>query len=400
MNIRRVTVVLFFLLLAGSAAGATRRLNECTTAVISPQAALTGNAMLWKNRDTDELSNRVIFVRENPFNYLALVDSGDTSGRWVYAGVNSTGFAIINSVAYNLPERANEKQDLEGLIMADALRSCRTVADFENYLRRNSGANLGSLANFGVIDAQGEACLFEVHNHGFEKYPADSFPEKYIVNTNFSRSGTPGTGRGYIRFERASTLFKTIPAGTISVQSIFGLLARDLGHPLIAHPAYADLKKSPMRKPLWIFTHDTIDRSATASAVVIHGKKKGAEESIATMWVILGEPICSIALPLWVEAEETPLLLHEGGTAPICREALRIKKKVRPFREADKVDYLEMTKLDNREGKGFLPLILKTEQEIIEAANQFLTERHTPQELAHFQTEMAIKALSALRQIQ
>jgi hypothetical protein len=32
--------------------------------------------MLWKNRDTDNLSNKVVFVREAPFSYLALVDAG------------------------------------------------------------------------------------------------------------------------------------------------------------------------------------------------------------------------------------------------------------------------------------------------------------------------------------
>ena len=83
--------------------------HACTTAVISPGASAPGRPLLWKNRDTDFLNNKVIFVNESPFSYLALVNAEDRSGRWVYAGLNSAGFAIFNSVAYNLPE--NKRRD-------------------------------------------------------------------------------------------------------------------------------------------------------------------------------------------------------------------------------------------------------------------------------------------------
>ena len=96
--------------------------------------------------------------------------------------------------------------DLEGIVMADALRTCRTVSDFERYLEANLGPQLGSWANFGVIDASGKAWLFEVHNHGFEKHDAVAAPSGYLVNTNFARSGKPGEGMGYLRCERASEL--------------------------------------------------------------------------------------------------------------------------------------------------------------------------------------------------
>jgi len=58
----------------------------------------------------------------------------------------------MNTVTYNLPEIAGEAEDLEGTIMADALRTFRTVEDFASYLEANRGDHLGSLANFGVID--------------------------------------------------------------------------------------------------------------------------------------------------------------------------------------------------------------------------------------------------------
>jgi hypothetical protein len=132
--------------------------NEgCTTVIVSPAASAEGRPMLWKNRDTGFLSNKVIYVSEKPYNYIALVNAKETSGRWAYAGLNDRGFGIMNSVAYNLPKDAGEMEDLEGLIMADALRTCRTVDEFEEAIKKNLGPALGSWANFGVIDAKGNA---------------------------------------------------------------------------------------------------------------------------------------------------------------------------------------------------------------------------------------------------
>ena len=138
-------------------ASAWDRGEQCTSAVIQPAGSTTGGPVLWKNRDTDVLSNKVVFVDEQPYDYLCLANFDAPSGRSCWAGLNSEGFAIINTVAYNLPEPGGEMEDLEGLIMADALRSCRTVADFEAYLSANPGRDLGSLANFGVLDAEGGA---------------------------------------------------------------------------------------------------------------------------------------------------------------------------------------------------------------------------------------------------
>lgn len=138
-------------------------LLACSTAVFGPAATADGAPLLWKNRDTDVLSNKVVFVPEKPFSYLGLVNAEETSGRSVYAGLNAKGFAIFNSVACNLPAPPTEMKDLEGQIMADALRTCRSVDDFEAYLRKNLGKSLGSQANFGVLDSTGHAALFEVH---------------------------------------------------------------------------------------------------------------------------------------------------------------------------------------------------------------------------------------------
>ena len=47
-------------------AAATPSIRGCTTAVVSPGAASDGRPMLWKNRDTDFLNNRITLRQRNP----------------------------------------------------------------------------------------------------------------------------------------------------------------------------------------------------------------------------------------------------------------------------------------------------------------------------------------------
>jgi len=373
--------------------------EACTTAIIRPEVSAEGRALLWKNRDTDFLSNKVIYVPEAPYRYIGLVNAVETSGRWVYAGLNSVGFGIMNSVAYNLEQKHNEMKDLEGQIMADALRTCRTADDFELYLCKNLGSSLGSLANFGVIDGLGNAVIFEVHNNGFHKLDAADTDKKYLINTNFARSGKKGEGFGFLRFERAAQLFEERPEPKISPQYILQNLSRDLGHVLLRHPALKELQNMPADPPRWIYYRDCINRPYTSSTVVITGKKPGDTGSLATFWVILGEPVTSIAVPLWVEAGQVPEVMWTGKDAPICAEAFRIKKLISPSGVPEKEYYMKVNRLVNREKTGFLPLILKTEKEIFRETEAFLKQKRLPHELAIFQNKMAEKVLATLKTI-
>jgi hypothetical protein len=377
----------------------TTKIEGCTTAIINGEASVDGAPMLWKNRDTDFLSNKVIYIDETPYDYVALVNARDTSGRWVYVGLNSEGFGIMNSVAYNLPKDKEEMQDLEGNIMADALRTCRTADDFEAYIKKNLGPSLGSWANFGVIDAQGNAVIFELHNNGYQKYDTSEAPEKYMINSNFSRSGKEGKGTGYLRFDRASYLFKQLQGQKVSHQYILREVSRDYGHTLLEYPGLKDLKNISGGKPVWVLTRDTINRSYTSAVAVICGKKPGDKNSLATFWVILGEPVASIAVPVWVESKRMPQALCKGETAPLYKESRRIQKMIRPFTEMDRKEYLEVTRIDNKEKTGYLPLVIKTEREIFKETAAFLETNPGAEELARFQSKMARKALETLRKI-
>jgi hypothetical protein len=399
MRIRSVMILALGFAVASAGFGQARG-EQCTSAVLSPGGSVTGGAVLWKNRDTDTLSNKVVFVRETPYSYLALVNFNAPSGRHAWAGLNSAGFAIMNTVAYNLPQKSGELKDLEGIIMADALRTCATVEDFERYLQANLGPDLGAQTNFGVIDGNGRAFIYEVHNHCFRKYDASATPEKYLVNTNFARSGEAGQGAGYLRFDRAAQLFAALPPGPVDYRTVLTRFSRDCGHTLLRQPAPEEWKRIPAAPGLWIHSNHAIDRPDTSACVVIVGKNPADPASLATMWVIPGEPLTAVAVPLWVESGQAPEPLWKGEKAPLWEESARIQKLIRPYPENDKGEYLLVSKLDNADGTGYLPKLLEAEAGILSETENFLKIRPGPAELAAFQARMAARALAAMRAVQ
>lgn len=377
----------------------TRAGEGCTTAIVTGQATIDGRPLLWKNRDTDNLSNKVVLVTEKPYTYLAVVNADDSSGRVAWGGLNEKGFAIINSVSYNLPKRGGESEDREGIVMADALRSCATVQDFEQYISKNLGAELGCWTNFCVIDARGGASIFEVHNHGYARLDADTAGQHYLLNTNFSRSGVLDEGSGYLRYDRETELFKNASPRGLSHTFILQDVARDLGHALLRNPARDTWSKLPADKPYWVHTNHTINRNITACSILVQGVNKGEDPRRAIFWIILGEPVCSIAIPLWVEAGETPAELRLGKAAPISAEAERLKHMMRPLPGNDRAEYADLTKLDNNTGSGWLPKLLQVETEIFRQTEEVTRGNPSAEDLARFEQQMARKALQTLQGI-
>lgn len=373
--------------------------EECTTLVAGGAATTSGGPLLWKNRDTSLLSNKVIRVDEHPYSFIALVDGDDSAGRMAWAGINTTGFAIANSATTNLPLRTGEVTEQDGVVMAEALRTCRTVADLETLITRRQGPRLGVRSNFFALDAEGGAVIIETHNNGFTRYDAASFPGQRVPNTNYSRSGTENNGGGYLRFDREDELLRGIPDGRLDAATIFRVLARDLGHPLLRHPERDAWKALPADTPYWIHSNYTIDRPSTSAAVVIQGVKPGQDPSRSTMWVALGEPVTTIAVPLWAAAGVPPDEVWQGKDAPITAEANRLKNVLRPLKTRERAEYLDLTMLENAAGTGWLPGLLDVERRIIDETQAMLAKDPSPDALAAHQKAMAGRALAALKAV-
>ena len=82
-------------------------------------------------------------------------------------------------------------------------------------------------------------------------------------------------------------------------------------------PAGRARSRATRRTPLHILANDTINRSATASAVIFQGAASVEKSALTTMWVLLGQPVTTAAVPLWAAAEKVPAVLSGPKTAPV-----------------------------------------------------------------------------------
>ena len=106
-------------------------LQACTTVVISGKGTTDGRPIIYKNRDSGFVQNKLMTFNDGRFTYLGLVNSEDPVGKEIWAGVNSAGFAIMNSQSYNLNINDTTRlKDQEGVIMKEALRTCATLRGF------------------------------------------------------------------------------------------------------------------------------------------------------------------------------------------------------------------------------------------------------------------------------
>lgn len=382
-----VVIAVLVLVLAGAP-----QIEECTTAVISGSATADGRPLLWKNRDTDDVQNKLAFLTEGPLAATAIVTPGDPARVWM--GVNEAGLAIENSASDDLEGAPNTEN---GAFMKYALLHCVTVAEFETLLIQTNASGRLTKANIGVIDATGSAAMFEVGNHSFRKYdtanPVDA-PLGIIVRTNFAFTGD-GSGAGHVRYNRAAELLSMARiAGTLSHRFLLQVAARNLKNEAI-DPYPLPYEGSQDGLPLgYIRTTNSINRSTTRSAVVFQGVRAGEDPRLTTMWTILGEPVCSVALPVWPLAGSVPAELGGPSTAPFCDAAIVKKGICYPL--ASNSGYINTYALDDGQGGGIFSFTVPVEDWCLSHAEALLAEWRgsVPSLLAvsTAQDEMALRA--------
>ncbi len=358
----------------------TIAMKPCTTAVVSGKATDDGRPLLLKNRDADALQNKLVYFFDGKYKFIGLVNSEDKDNKEVWCGFNSSGFGIMNSASYNLKmDDTTKLSDLEGRIMKLALETCATLEDFEKLLN-DLPKPLGVEANFGVIDANGGAAYYETDNFKFIKYDVNDpsiAPKGYLIRTNFSFAGKENKGYGYIRYETASELFASkCEKGKIS----FEFLIDDVPRCLIHSFTKTDLSKSLPENDKdnsYIFFRDYIPRHSSSAAIVVQGIKKGESTSLTTMWAILGFPLTSVIIPVWILEDGTmPKVLQadETGNAPLCDLALKLKDKVFSDQNDASENYLNLSALMNKENSGVRQKLIPIEEEILIKSKNVLSD--------------------------
>jgi len=387
--------------LAGLVVNGPETVRACTTAVVAGSATSDGRPLLWKNRDTDDRRNQAVYCADGKFAYVGVVNGGDAAGLDIWAGINSRGFAIMNAASYNLP--GGEDTRGEGRFMKLALQSCATVRDFQALLEKTESGKRDVSANFGVIDAEGEAAIFETGPSGYKKFSASDpalAPRGYLVRTNFSESGDREAGTGLLRRDRAVALLEDlIGSGRLSAGSLLAEAARDVSNGRLGSFPLQNRKKGPV----WAYTGDSICRYDTTSAFVAAGARPGEDPLRATAWVLLGQPLCGVAVPLWVAAESVPQEVAAGSeNAPLGAAATAIQEVFYPDRRGDLAKYLDVQALTDPK-RGWVTGLLALESANVQAASRqmdlWLQVPPLPEAVAAFQNQLAKQTVEGMQSL-
>lgn len=345
----------------------------CTSAIISGRMTPDGRPILWKHRDTGAEQNLVRYFKGEKYSFVAIAPTQSKNPKSVWIGVNDAGFAIMNTLSYNIARDSSEVGGHNGVIMKKALESCATVEEFEQMLlsmpkpwRVNT--------NYGMIDAKGNAFYFEINNNEYFKYDVNDpkvAPLGYIVRSNFSNAGNTTTGKGYIRFMQADhTVKEAVLHNNVTPDFIFENLSRSFVNPLMG----IDLKSGDFNKPKtngWFVEQDIITRYKSTCSVVIQGIKEGESPDFSTMWTIVGYPPTTPAIPVWVKGGEegvSPLLRsNKDGLSTIANKGYILKESVYCYRvEAESAQrYFNWEMLFNLEGTGYMQIVEDIEKETL-----------------------------------
>lgn len=350
----------------------------CTTAIITGKATADGRPLLWKHRDTFHEQNKIMFFNDGKYSYYGLVNSSDINGDEIWGGMNSAGFAIMNSASYNLQSFSDTTKikDREGIIMKIALQQCSSLEDFEKLLNELPKP-LGVEANFGVIDATGGAAYYETDNFSFIKYDVNDLtiaPNGYLIRTNFSFSGDNVRGHGYIRFDTAKKLIEEkLSKEKITHEFILQNAGRSLYHSR-TEKDLTELTNYEKEKTAFAFFRDYIPRYSSVSSIVVRGIKPGETVDYYTMFTSLGFPFTTIAYPIYFTGKDDfsdLLRSNENNVAPLCNYSLKLKEMCFPITKGSGKDYLAINMLLNKEGKGFLQLFPRLEKEIFKKEYEY-----------------------------
>ena len=350
----------------------------CSSAVISGKVTPDGRPLLWKNRETGHLRNHMAYVKGEKYDFVANVNSDNfpkLKEAWV--GSNTAGFALMNTQSYNLELgdiADDDRGPKNGEVIYRALEICATVEDFCHFLDTISKPS-GIEANFGVIDAQGGAAMFEVDGNSYKMFDAndpDVAPHGYVARTNFSNGGELNKGYGYVRFlEVDRVLSKACAMGGITPQLIFNDIARSFRNNILD----IDLRSGDFNYPKtsgWFTDQDFIPRNNTSCSIVVQGVKKGENPELTVLWTILGYPPAGVAVPLWVKDNLPAMMSYdkEKEAAPLSAASLKLAdEKVFHFKQGGGTKhYLHWENLFNLQGTGIMQKMIPLEEKVYQEA--------------------------------
>ena len=337
--------------------------GACTSAIISAEVNPYGRPILWKHRDTSTIDNKVEYVAARPgeLSYVALFNAGDKYLKEAWMGMNEAGFAVMNTASYNIKDDkvSAKKMDKEGYVMTKALKTCRTVDDFARLLE-TLPRPMGVEANFGVIDATGNGAYFETNNHSYRRFDLKDAENGVIVRTNYSHSGRPDEGFGFVREANACHLLDPyVRTKSVTPEVLTEELSRSFYHDMNKR----DYSSAGER---WVIDQDFIPRYKSTATIAIEGCRPVSSVSEVTpemvkreyvMWTGLGYPPCAETRAVTCAPDGVDKDLRgslPNGHSPLADKAKKMRDEVFPIHKGNGDKYIDMEKLFREDGTGYV----------------------------------------------
>ena len=264
----------------------------CTIGIASPTITASGKPILWKSRDIGPNTiNTIRYVDNLTYNFVGISTPGENR---VWMGVNEMGLSIANSLSNDLT--IDEGTFNNGNLIFNSLGLFASLSEFEDYLEFlvNSNLDLELRGNFVAFDSTGTTKLYEINNNNFWIFETEDEIQPYLLRTNHSVNG--GGIDGIERLIRSNTIIGIlVESNELSVNKLLTKHVRDV----------SDIFSQPYDLP-WQYGDPTpllnttysINRANTISAVVIEGIQAGQSPQLTTMWLIMGNPFTTYAIPL------------------------------------------------------------------------------------------------------
>jgi hypothetical protein len=288
-------------------------LEGCTVGVNHANITTHDGPVLWKVLDVPQSSfttlpdNVCMIVKyyskeawETNFNFIAIVYGGENieEHKYLAMGLNEKGLGGGHSWVLS-PQKGADFSNRTFLY--HALGNYQNLGEIRDYLSEGIGQNMYNISsNFPYIDSEGNASMFEVDaglDTFWEYNTMDSDREEqglfgFVVRANEFHRQDDGTDNTSIQGRYLAGTENTlglINAGELNEQTVVQTDSNE---------EYRLLRYSA--KPF------AISNQSSWAAHAIRGATPGEDPALATMWVLLGNPSFSIAVPTWVAVFDIP----------------------------------------------------------------------------------------------
>ncbi len=356
---------------------ATIKVSACTLLLASGKATNDERPLLLKIRDSSDKNVVMRVVKGNGFTYTAQysVKSTYTSGPW--GGYNEKGFAVMNSLSWNIQETPSG--DLNDDVIKEALETCETIDDFEKLLDSLEKPT-PVRANFGVIDAYGNAAFYEMGQFYYTKYDANDpivAPDGIIIRTNFSLSGNLEKLEkrdGEDRYIAASQLVENLKVNDIfNWKNILQIFPRYLKNGTGSN--LYDAAPASYTNETKAYYEDFISGSSNSNGMLVHGVKKGESPTLLVCWAQMGLPLAVVSIPFFNEysvSQPKRLQNVDQEMSWLCKQSWELCKSIYPYDGDESQRYIDLSKLYNQEKTGILQRILNIEENVIKEGDYMI----------------------------